>query len=156
SGPIRNPAPNCTSAPSLRLGSMTGFSFLNLDDNNTQIRITEGTVRVRVKYLGENENFEIDTPNLAFSILRTGTYKINVNENGDITTIDVYSGQGEVTGGGAAYAVRSGDEGYFQGTDQLSADVEGINQDNEDDFDAWCAERDHREDVSVSARYMST
>jgi len=141
---------------SIRIGSMTGFSFLNLTDDITQLRITEGTLRIRVKRLDENETFEVDTPNLALSILRTGTYKINVNENGDTTILKVFSGEGEVTGGGSAYTLHAGDEGYFQGTDELSADVEGINNDEGDDFDDWCAERDHREDVSISSRYVST
>jgi hypothetical protein len=141
---------------SIRIGSTTGFSFLNLTDDVTQLRITEGTLRIRVKRLDENENFEIDTPNLAFSILRTGIYKINVNEAGDTTVVKVFRGEGEVTGGGSAYTVHSGEVGIFNGLDELNADVEGINNDEDDDFDAWAAERDHREDVSVSARYVST
>src|SRR5215831_13277693 len=35
----------------IRLGEMTGFSFLNLDDRTVQIRLTEGTVNVRVRRL---------------------------------------------------------------------------------------------------------
>jgi hypothetical protein len=140
---------------SIRLGSTTGFSFLNLTDDTTQLRITEGTLRIRVKRLDDNETFEVDTPNLAFSILRTGIYKINVNENGDTTIVKVVKGEGEVTGGGVAYTVHAGEEGSFNGVDELSADVESI-YDEDDDFDAWSAERDHREDVSVSARYVST
>src|SRR5262249_15019102 len=129
-------------AASLRISSTTGVSFLNLTDDTTQVQITEGTLRVRVKRLEENEVFEIDTPNLAFSILRPGTYKINVNQGGDVTLIQVRDGQGEVTGGGSAYNVRSGDTGTFSGTDQLSADVQNGSYDD-DDFDRWCSDRDH-------------
>jgi len=64
---------------SIRLGSNTGFSFLNLDDYTVQLQLTEGTLRIRVRHLDRNENFEVDTPNLAFSVLRAGTYRINVN-----------------------------------------------------------------------------
>src|SRR5690242_6383748 len=67
----------------IRLSGNTGFSFLNLDDRMTQIRITEGTLNVRVRGLDNDETFEIDTPNLAFSVLRPGSYKIDVNEGGD-------------------------------------------------------------------------
>src|SRR5215468_5914010 len=55
---------------SIRLAGNTGFSFLDLTDNVTQVRLTAGTLRIRVKRLSENETFEVDTPNLAFSILR--------------------------------------------------------------------------------------
>src|SRR5712664_4106065 len=67
----------------IRLSGNTGFSFLNLDDRTTQIRITEGVINVRVRRLDQDETFEIDTPNLAFSILREGNYKLDVNEAGD-------------------------------------------------------------------------
>src|SRR5437762_5836326 len=138
---------------SLRMGGTTGFSFLNLTDNVTQVQLTEGTLRVRVKRLEQNETFEIDTPNLAFSVLRPGTYRVDVNEAGDSTVISVMGGEGEVTGGGQAYSVHAGQTATFQGTDQLDADVQSYG--NQDDFDQWCAERDHREDRSVSARYVS-
>jgi len=41
---------------SIRLSGNTGFSFLNLTDQMTQLRLTQGTLRVRVKRLDENEN----------------------------------------------------------------------------------------------------
>ena len=58
----------------VRLGPQTGFSFLNLDDQTVQIRLTEGSLNVRVRRFEENQTLEIDTPNLAFNVLRTGTY----------------------------------------------------------------------------------
>jgi uncharacterized protein DUF6600 len=140
---------------SIRLGSTTGFSFLNLSDNVTQLRVTEGTLRIRVKRLEENESFEVDTPNLAFSVLRPGIYKINVNEEGDTTVVTVRGGEGEVTGGGQAFTVHPGEVGTFTGTDQLNADVEDY-QGDQDDFDRWCSQRDHREDHAESTRYVSS
>src|SRR5216684_3551404 len=107
---------------SIRLGSNTGFSFLNLDDNTVQLQLTEGTLRIRVRHLDRNENFEVDTPNLALSVLRAGTYRINVNEAGDTTVVVVRDGEGEVTGGGQSYSVHSDETGIFSGTDQLNAD----------------------------------
>jgi hypothetical protein len=139
---------------SIRMSSKTGFSFLNLTDNVTQLQVTAGTIRVRVKRLDDNETFEIDTPNLAFSVLRPGTYRVNVNESGDATVIKVRGGEGEVTGGGSAFSVHPHETGTFSGTDQLVADIES-NEDDDDAFDAWCADRDRHEDLSASARYVS-
>ncbi|HEX2662439.1 MAG TPA: DUF6600 domain-containing protein [Candidatus Acidoferrum sp.] len=138
----------------IRLSDHTGFSFLNLSDETTQLRLTEGTLYLRVRRLGNDETFEVDTPNLAFSILRPGRYRINVNEAGDATIVTVRDGQAEVTGGGSAYAVHAREEGVFNGTDQLDADIERIRE-NDDDFDQWCSERDLRDDHSVSTRYVS-
>jgi hypothetical protein len=136
-----------------RLGELTGFSFLNLDDHMTQVRLTEGTITLRVRRLGDDETIEIDTPNLAFSVLRPGRYRINVNEAGDTTVINVRDGQGEVTGGGSAYTVHPGEQGYFSGTDSLNADIEPLA--DRDDFDSWGDERDLREDHAVARRYVS-
>jgi len=137
----------------MRLGGQTGFSFLNLDDRMMQIRVTEGTLNLRVRRLGDDESIEIDTPNQAFSVLRPGRYRINVNEAGDTTIINVRDGQGEVTGGGSAYTLHPGEQGIFSGIDSMSADVEPLP--DSDDFDSWCDERDLREDHSVARRYVS-
>ncbi len=137
----------------LRLSSNTAVSFLNLSDEVTQVQLSAGTLLVRVRQLADNETYEIDTPNLAFSILRPGLYRLSVDESGNSTVVRVRSGQGEVTGGGAAYAVRANDNDVFSGTDQL---IENSQPGGSDDaFDAWSASRDGRWDQSVSARYVS-
>src|SRR6266849_10790057 len=63
----------------LRMDSNTAFEFLNLDDSNVQVRLTQGSVNIKIRALADTETFEIDTPNLAFSILRIGEYRIDVN-----------------------------------------------------------------------------
>jgi hypothetical protein len=142
-------------AAAIRLSSNTGFSFLNLDDRTVQIRLTEGTLNLRVRNLDQDEIFEVDTPNLAFSVLRAGNYKINVNEAGDTTIVTVRDGEGEVTGSGSAYTIHPREVGTFNGTDQLYADVQSYRSDS-DDFDRFCSDRDRREDHSQSARYVSS
>lgn len=136
-----------------RISSMTGFSFLNLTDQMIQVQLTEGTVNIRVRRLNDDESIEIDTPNLAFSLLRPGHYRVNVNENGDTTIINVRDGEGEVTGGGSAYTIRGGDQAFLTGIDTLSADIEPLSYD--DDFDSWSNERDLREEHAASRRYVS-
>ena len=137
----------------LRLSGNTAVSFLNLSDEVTQVQLSAGTLLVRVRQLADNETYEIDTPNLAFSILRPGLYRLSVDESGNSTVVRVRSGQGEVTGGGAAYTVRANDNDVFSGTDQLTENPQPGGSD--DAFDAWGAGRDGRWDQSVSARYVS-
>src|ERR1700693_4238876 len=141
-------------ASTIRLFHSTGFSFLNLNDNITQVRLSEGTILVRVRHLDDNETYEIDTPNLAFSINRPGIYRVNVDEGGDATSIRVRDGEGQVTGGGTSYSVRSHDDAVFSGTDQLNADVQDLSADY-DEFDTWSANRDRRWEHSRSAQYVS-
>ncbi|HEX8764470.1 MAG TPA: DUF6600 domain-containing protein, partial [Candidatus Acidoferrum sp.] len=138
----------------IRLSDHTGFSFLNLTDDTTQLRLTEGTLNIRLRRLGDDETFEVDTPNLALSILRPGSYRINVNEAGDATIVNVRDGQGEITGGGSAYTIHAHEEGNFTGIDQLGADIQRFQGDG-DDFDQWCYDRDRSAEHSASARYVS-
>jgi hypothetical protein len=138
---------------SMRLSNDTGISFLNLNDQAVQIQLAQGAMNIRLRHLDANEAYEIDTPNLAFSLLREGEYRINVDPNGGTTAITVVSGSGEVTGGGTAYALEPGQQGIFSGTSPLSFDNEYAPQ--PDDFDNWCMSRDQREDRSMSARYVS-
>jgi hypothetical protein len=124
----------------------------NLSNNVTQIQLTAGTLLVRVRRLEENETYEIDTPNLAFSALRPGLYKITVNENGDATKVITRGGEGEVTGGGTAYTIHAHESYVFSGTDQLYATRE--DSEDQDQFDAWAASRDRRSENSRSQHYV--
>jgi hypothetical protein len=137
----------------LYLSGETGFSFLNLDDHIMQVRLTEGTLNLRVRRLSDEESIEVDTPNLAFSVLRAGSYRINVNEAGDTTVINVREGQGEVTGGGSAYSVHPNEQGYFTGTDSINADIQPLP--DQDEFDQWCNERELRAEHAPARRYVS-
>jgi hypothetical protein len=138
----------------VRLSNSSEISFVNLGDEITQIQLASGTLLLHVRRLDDHETYEIDTPNLAFSILRPGTYRISVDGSGNNTVVTVRDGQGEATGAGSAYSLYTGDSVAFSGTDQLTADA-GPNADNQDAFDAWGAERDRRWDRSQSARYVS-
>jgi hypothetical protein len=137
----------------LRLSSNTAAAFLNLADEVTQIQLSAGTLLVHVRRLDPNETYEIDTPNLAFSILRPGIYRIAVDESGATTTIRVRGGQGEVTGGGAAYPVHANEYNAFSGTNPLTENAQSAP--GNDSFDAWSANRDMRWERSTSARYVS-
>src|SRR5215468_10232700 len=52
----------------LRLSHNTAISFLNLNDNATQIDLSAGTLLLRVRRLDPGETYEVDAPNLAFSV----------------------------------------------------------------------------------------
>ncbi len=81
---------------SMHLGSMTALSFLNLDENITQVRIAEGAVNFRVREMCEGDLYEIDTPNAAFTVKEAGAFRVDVNENGDGTRITVIRGEGGI------------------------------------------------------------
>jgi flagellar biosynthesis GTPase FlhF len=136
----------------VRLSSATAMSFLNLNDQVTQIEVTAGTLIVHVRQLEDSQTFEIDTPNLAFSVLRPGVYRLSVDDSGSTTAIAVRSGQGEVTGGGAAYALHAGESDSFAGS-QLDETAEASPP--QDAFEDWSASRDDRFASAASNQYVS-
>ena len=139
---------------SIRLGAMTAFSFLNLDQNITQMRLAEGTINFRVRELREGDQYEVDTPNAAFTVTQAGAFRIDVNENGDGTIVTVLRGEGEVTAGGKTYKVNGGDLAEFNGTEG-NVTYRSDRAPEPNDFDRWAASRDRKEEDSVSARYVS-
>jgi hypothetical protein len=137
----------------LHLSSQTGITFLNLNDQIAQIQLAQGSLEMRVRSLPDNTAYEIDTPNLAFAVLRPGEFRINVDPNGGSTSVDVLSGSGEATAAGQAYPLNPGQEYSFAGTDQIAFNQQPLPA--RDDFANWCASRDQHEDNSASARYIS-
>ena len=137
----------------IRMAAETSLTLLDLDDQSTQLRLSEGTVILRVRHLDDGDLFEVDTPNLAFDLQRTGEYRIDVDSNGGVTNVSVMSGRGEVTGGGYSYTVVAGQSARFSGTDQLDYDIAQLPA--SDEFDSWAFQRDHNEDGTESASYVS-
>jgi hypothetical protein len=137
----------------LRLNGRGNFAFLNLDDRAAQIQLSLGTLSVRVRRLADDETFEIDTPQLALSLLRPGEYRVQVNEAGDATVVSVRGGEAEATSDGQAFPIRARDQVRVTGTDHPVYDRRDITP--ADSFDNWCADRDRREDMSESGRYVS-
>ena len=118
-----------------------------------QIQVAQGSADFRIVHMYDDENYEIDTANQAFTILRPGEYRVDVSPDGSQTVITVRSGAGEVTAGGEAYEVAGGQPYTFQGIDEVDYGADSLP--GPDNFDNWCSERDHREDRAMSARYVS-
>src|SRR5260370_3799635 len=109
---------------SIHLGSMTALSFLNLDEGITQMRLAEGSINFRVSELRQGDVYEVDTPNLAFTVKEAGAFRIDVDENGDSARVTVIRGEGEVTAGGKTYEVHPGESADFTGTDNVQYNIE--------------------------------
>jgi hypothetical protein len=137
----------------IRLSENTGVSFLNLDDHTVQLQLSSGAINVRVRRLEQDDDFEVDTPNLAFTISQPGSYRLNASEDGTYTIVGLRDGGGQATGNGQTYTLHAGQQGTFHGTDSLNADVEDLG--GPDPFDNWAYGRDHRYDVSASAHYLA-
>jgi hypothetical protein len=138
----------------IHLGGMTALSFLNLDQNVTQIRLPEGKINIRVREIRQGENYEVDTPNLAFTVKEAGAFRIDVNENGDFTSVSVIRGAGEIAASGQVYPVKPGERVDVTGADGSVKVSTGPAQ-GPDPLDQWAQQRDLGEDNSPSAKYVN-
>ena len=137
----------------IRMNAQTDVSILNLDDRIAQMQLTQGELNVRVRRLEPDQTLEVDTPNLAFTVRQPGAYRIQVDPDGNATTIVVHNGQGEVYGEGASYLVDSSQPYRFTGTGLR--EYASVAMPAADDFDRWSSDRDRMYDNSASARYVS-
>jgi len=135
------------------LNGNTGISFLNLTDQTAQIQLSSGSIGVRVRHLDDDDVFEIDTPNQAFSIFEPGRYRVEASDDGTYTVVSVREGKGESTGNGQTFTLHRGQRWTFEGSERLNTQVEDLG--DPDDFDSWTESRDRRYEESPSARYVS-
>jgi len=129
---------------SIRLNSGTNFQFVNLSDNIVQTSINAGDLSLRLRRLFDGESWEVDTPNGAITLLRTGEYRIDTDSSRNATMVTVRSGDIEVTANNQSFPVHSGQTAYFDSSGN-PPDVQALYQ--PDDFDSFISSRDRMEDV---------
>ena len=126
----------------IRMNFQSNFGFLNLDDVTAQMRFTEGVMEVRLRALADAEVYEVDTPDGAISLLRTGDYRIETDPNRNATMITVRSGDVLVTANGNSFPVHPGQTGFF--SNGAAPDVRPANP--VDDFDRFILDRNTGEE----------
>jgi len=141
-----------TGSTAIRLDSNTDFSFLSLDDQTQQVRLGSGSINVRLRSLDPGDAFEIDTPNATITLLTAGSYRVDVQQEGQASQIIARTGQAEVQAGDMTFDVSSGQSGSVTGAVSVGYWVSGAPQPNE--WDGWSSARDLREDRLASVRYV--
>ena len=137
----------------LRMNSESSLTLAHVGDNTIQAQLDQGVLEVTVRHLEPGEIYEIDTPNLAFTVMKPGVYRFDVNPNDDQTWVTVRKGYGEATGRGNAVKVSDGEQVRFTGQDSLQHSAYAAPA--PDGFDDWAKIRDKRLDSSESARYVA-
>jgi hypothetical protein len=137
----------------IRLDGQTSVDIQALDDDSAQLSVTQGSVYVRVRSLPEGENFEIDTPNLAYRAAYPGDYRIDVDPVQGSTRVTIHSGTGTVYGeAGQTQTLGGGQQITFRG--RALVQLTAQESPPQDAFDRWAGERNRREDQSIAARYV--
>ena len=137
----------------LRLGGMTGFAFLALDDRFAQIQLSTGLLIVRVWDTSAGQSYEIDTPNLALSLQQPGLYRIEVDEPGNTTLVKVSEGEALALGSGESIPIPAQQLMVFAGSTTLSYSAASLGP--PDDLDTWSAARDRQQEESPSRQYVA-
>jgi hypothetical protein len=137
----------------IRLGSETGIGILNLDDRTIQLRLSAGTLQLRVRSLAPDETLEVATASGSVAVLRPGSYRVDVGDRGDTLRVAVRQGQVAVTDASGAMTVPEGQLADFRGNSVNDYALRPLPAG--DGFDQWASERDRREDRAVSTRYVS-
>ena len=140
----------------LRIGQNTDFGFLALNDQITQVELTQGTLNVAVRQLDQGESYEIDTPTVALVIDQPGTYRVDISGDGKATRVTDFDGNAVVYGqNGAQRGIDQGSRYEFN--DSALSDVAVSPIDGGDEFDNWAAERDQRyaQAITTTRQYVS-
>ena len=141
-------------AATIRLDQRSTFTLLNLSDDLAQMELTEGVLNLRVFSLSSGQSYEVDTPTFAFVVNRPGSYRIDIDPQGNSTMVSVFQGAGDVYGeDNASYSVEAGNTSRFY--DAALRDYEVLDLPRGDDFDRWVDSRDSRYTNSVSRNYVS-
>jgi FecR protein len=136
----------------IRLARSTDLAALNLTEDTKQFSLSAGVASFRIRRLGDDEVFEVDTPNAAITFERTGDYRIDVRPDGD-TRVQVRRGRAIVASGGGQVPLGSGDAMLIEGYEPPRYDMIGMAP--PDGWDRWVADRDARYANVRSYDYVS-
>jgi len=134
----------------VRLAEATDVTLANLNDQLLQLGVGQGTVRVTVYQMPDNNTVEVDTPNGALILQSPGSYRVDAAPDGNSTLVTVNAGSLQVSAGDLAKSLRSGEAVRLTGTGPVSAT--SVEVASADDFDRWCGGRDQRIESSASVR----
>ncbi|QNK00029.1 FecR family protein [Dyella telluris] len=138
----------------LRIADDSNFGFLTLNDQLTQVELTQGTVNLTVRGTDNGQGYEIDTPTVALVVNQPGTYRVDISEDGKSTRVTDFDGRATVYGeGGAQRMVAEGRSYEF--TDSSLNEVTVNDIEGGDDFDTWCNSRNQRYASEPGNQYVS-
>jgi hypothetical protein len=137
----------------VRLDERSSLTLLDLNDRVVQLRLDAGSIEIAVSDTASIDAFEIDAPNAALLLLRSGEYRLSVDNSGT-TSIAVHAGQVSVQSGDRqSMTLSTGQRGVYGAQGSYAVAQSGA----PDDFDRWCQQRQSRwlADQAV-AQYVSS
>jgi hypothetical protein len=125
-----------------RFGDGAAVAVTRLDPDWAQLGVRSGTVTLTTTDVGPQEHFEIDAPGGAVVPTAGGSYRVDVDENGD-AWLTVERGTVEVTTPNGTFTAQAGDVVNLSHDNSTAASVVTTGGSRQsDDWDNWNAERD--------------
>ena len=138
-----------------RLDDSTALDVVALDDAHTRLGLSQGTINVHLRAVSRG-GVEVLTPQGAITLVEPGSYHIEAGapvSGGapDRMAVTVLEGRAQVSGPRRGIDVMPGESAVLMGNPAGVTLVEG----NSTPFDDWALERERREQVFASTRYLS-
>jgi hypothetical protein len=119
----------------LRAAEHTEVGLENLEPDFVQMKMTAGHVALDARRLDDGQTLELDTPNAAISIDRSGYYRIDITAD-STAVISRRGGHATVTpAGSASFDVTGNEETIIQGTE--TPQISTYQAPKLDDWDWW-------------------
>ncbi len=135
----------------VRLDAGTELEVLHIDDDHVALQLHNGTIATRLRSAEAAREFELRTGEGRFITNRPGRYRFDrADESSHVT---VLSGEAMYEGPGSALTVNSGQRAEFWL--ENNAAQYAITDPIRDNFAAWSADQDRRDERSASTRYVS-
>jgi hypothetical protein len=133
----------------VRLGQQTDLTVTAMTDTLAQFGLAEGSVHLRSNGLEPNTTVELDTPNVAVTVLQAGDVRVEVDPDGDSTTVLLVSGQVQVDGNGFQQVLEPGQRVKLGGSDPVAA--QWLDAAVPDGLDRFSTDRDGLYESSVAS-----
>ena len=143
-----------TSQQALRVGQLTDVTLTALTDSLTQFGLAQGSVHLRTWGLDPGTTVELDTPNVAVTVLQPGDLRVDVDAANNTTQVTLLAGQVQVDGNGLEIVLQPGESLLLSGSNPVGA--QNIRTPRPDALDRFSAQRDGLwSQVSAESQYLN-
>ena len=110
-----------TGQVAVRVGQQTDLTITAMTDALEQFGMAQGSVHLRTFALTPGTAVELDTPNVAVTVLQPGDVRVDVDPDGGATTVELSSGQVQVDGNGFQQVLQGGQSVRLEGSNPISS-----------------------------------
>ncbi len=133
----------------VRLGQQTDLTVTAMTDALAQFGLAQGSVHLRSFSLEPGTTTELDTPNVAVTVLQPGDVRVDVDAASDTTVVTLESGQVQVNGNGLEQVMGAGERLRLSGSNPVYA--QGMGRERGDGLDRFSESRDGQYEGAVAS-----